>query len=51
MVYVIKSSSFRMLNSKIQELTGELNEKKYFNLSYDELDDVIIDAHQPEGGN
>ncbi len=44
MVYVIKSSSFRMLNSKIQELTGELNEKKYFNLSYDELDDVIIDA-------
>ncbi len=44
MVYVIKSSSFRMLNSKIQELTSELNEKKYFNLSYDELDDVIIDA-------
>ena len=44
MVYVIKASSFRMLNSKIEELTSELNEKKYFNLSYDELDDVIIDA-------
>ena len=44
MIYVIKSSSFRLLNSKIQELTKDLNEKKYFNLSYDELEDVIIDA-------
>jgi hypothetical protein len=32
MIYVIKSSSFRLLNSKIQELTKDLNEKKYFNL-------------------
>ena len=44
MVYVIRSSSIRMLNSKIQELTKDINEKKYFNLSMDELEDVIIDA-------
>ena len=44
MVYVIKSSSYRLLNSKIQELTKDIGEKKYFNLDSDELEDVIVDA-------
>lgn len=44
MVYVIKSSSYRLLNSKIQELTKDIEEKKYFNLDSDELEDVIVDA-------
>jgi DNA polymerase-3 subunit delta len=44
MVYVIRSSSVRLLNDKISEITKDIPEKKYFSLDCDELNDVIIDA-------
>ena len=44
MVYVIRSSSVRLLNGKINEITKDIPEKKYFSLEYDDLQDVIIDA-------
>ena len=44
MIYVIRSTSFRLLNDKINEITKDIPEKKYFSLDYDDLQDVIIDA-------
>ena len=44
MVYVIRSTSFRLLNDKINELIKDIPDRKYFSLDIDELDDVIIDA-------
>ena len=44
MVYVIRSTSFRLLNDKINEITKDILEKKYFSLDYDDLQDVVIDA-------
>ena len=44
MVYVIRSTSFRLLNDRINEIISFIPDRKYFSLDVDELEDVIIDA-------
>ena len=44
MVYVIRSTSFRLLNDKVSSLIENIPDRKYFSLDVDELEDVIIDA-------
>ena len=44
MVYVIRSTSFRLLNDKVLSLIENIPDRKYFSLDVDELEDVIIDA-------
>lgn len=44
MVYVIRSTSFRLLNDKVSSLIENIPDRKYFSLDVDELEDVVIDA-------
>lgn len=44
MVYVIRSTSFRLLNDKVSSLIEKIPDRKYFSLDVDELEDVVIDA-------